>query len=78
MSVLPFTEYSLWHLMPDLVMVKVFRMLSMNERYVASLVCWNWAQVFNMPSVWRVFILDDTILTKAKYNYYLGWQVGIH
>ena len=58
------------------MLVKVFRMLSMNERYVASLVCWNWSQAFDMPSVWRVFVLDDTILTKSKYNYYLGWQVS--
>ncbi|KAF0296493.1 hypothetical protein FJT64_006052 [Amphibalanus amphitrite] len=68
------SEYSLWHLLPELVLVKIFRMLNMNERYIASLVCWNWAQAFNLPDVWRVFVLDDTVLTKSKYNYYLGWQ----
>ena len=56
--------------------MKIFRLLNMNERYIASLVCWNWAQAFTLPDVWRVFVLDDTVLTKSKYNYYLGWQVG--
>lgn len=27
-----------------------------------------------MPQVWSNFIIDDQTLTRAKFNYYSGWQ----
>lgn len=37
-------------------------------------VCRNWYSAFYMPLVWDDFIVDDRTLTRAKFNYYSGWQ----
>lgn len=37
-------------------------------------VCRNWYTAFYLPRVWNDFIVDDRTLTRAKFNYYSGWQ----
>lgn len=36
--------------------------------------CKQWYNAFYLPLVWRNFLVDDRTLTRAKYNYYSGWQ----
>jgi hypothetical protein len=66
--------YSRWSYLPDLVLEKVFY-LSMRERYYASMVCRSWYRAFHLQYVWSTFVLDDSTLTRRKFNYYYGWQV---
>ncbi|XP_060527532.1 uncharacterized protein LOC132702781 [Cylas formicarius] len=65
---------SKWPHLPDLLLEQIFSYLSLRERYYASLVCVNWNRAFYLPYVWKEFVFTDTTLTRAKYNYYLGWQ----
>ncbi|XP_036334720.1 uncharacterized protein LOC118745302 [Rhagoletis pomonella] len=37
-------------------------------------VCKQWYNAFYLPMVWHNFVVDDRTLTRAKYNYYSGWQ----
>lgn len=37
-------------------------------------VCRNWYEAFYLPQVWSTFVIDDQTLTRAKFNYYSGWQ----
>lgn len=37
-------------------------------------VCRNWYDAFYLPQVWSSFFVDDQTLTRAKFNYYSGWQ----
>ncbi|XP_069703251.1 uncharacterized protein [Periplaneta americana] len=66
--------YSYWSYLPDLILEKVFSYLSMRERYYASMVCRTWYRAFHLPYVWNTFVLDDSSLTRRKFNYYYGWQ----
>ncbi|PSN51058.1 hypothetical protein C0J52_01522 [Blattella germanica] len=66
--------YSNWAYLPDLILEKVFSYLSMRERYYASQVCRTWYRAFHLPYVWSTFVLDDSTLTRRKFNYYYGWQ----
>lgn len=70
--------YSRWSYLPDLILEKVFSYLSMRERYYASMVCRSWYRAFHLPYVWSTFVLDDSTLTRRKFNYYYGWQVIIY
>ncbi|XP_076060071.1 uncharacterized protein LOC143036511 isoform X3 [Oratosquilla oratoria] len=70
----PDHEYGNWHLLPDLLLEKVFQHLTIRQRYYASQVCRSWYHAFNFPRVWYTFIMHDELLTKRKYNYYAGWQ----
>ncbi|KAJ8668078.1 hypothetical protein QAD02_009741 [Eretmocerus hayati] len=67
-------DYSHWDQLPDILLEEVFTYLNMRERYYASLVCRNWYRAFKLPYVWSTFTLEDTTLTRGKYNYYSGWQ----
>ena len=67
--------YSYWSYLPDLILEKVFSYLSIRERYYASMVCRTWYRAFHLPYVWSTFALDDSTLTRRKFNYYYGWQV---
>ncbi|XP_030761622.1 uncharacterized protein LOC115886542 isoform X2 [Sitophilus oryzae] len=67
-------EYSSWNVLPDLLLEEIFSYLSIRERYYASLVCRSWYRAFHLPYVWKQFILEDSTLTRSKFNYYLGWQ----
>ncbi|XP_071512758.1 uncharacterized protein [Panulirus ornatus] len=66
--------YSSWHLLPDLLLEKIFQYLTLCQRYYASMVCRNWSKAFAFPRVWYTFELHDTLLTKRKFNYCAGWQ----
>ncbi|XP_018027591.1 uncharacterized protein LOC108682857 isoform X1 [Hyalella azteca] len=66
--------YGFWHLLPDLLLEKVYTYLTIRERYYASQVCRSWYQGFNFPRVWYTFVLYDNLLTKRKFNYYAGWE----
>ncbi|KAK3857169.1 hypothetical protein Pcinc_036560 [Petrolisthes cinctipes] len=66
--------YSNWHLLPNLVLERVFQYLTICQRYIASMVCRNWSLAFDFPRVWYTFALHDTLLTKRKFNYCSGWQ----
>lgn len=68
-------EESLWSELPDLLLENVFSLLSMQQRYYASLVCKSWHRVFYLPNAWRTFVFDDKTLTRRLFNYYSGWQV---
>ncbi|CAD7088896.1 unnamed protein product [Hermetia illucens] len=70
----PNREYSHWHELPDLLLEEIFKYLEVRERYYASLVCRSWYRAFHLPPVWSNFVVDDRTLTRAKYNYYSGWQ----
>lgn len=37
-------------------------------------VCRQWYEAFYLPQVWSTFVIDDQTLTRAKFNYYSGWQ----
>ncbi|XP_018563430.1 uncharacterized protein LOC108905140 isoform X2 [Anoplophora glabripennis] len=67
-------EYSKWSELPDLLLEKIFSYLGIREKYYASLVCRNWYRAFHLPYVWNRFILQDNTLTRARFNYYSGWQ----
>ncbi|XP_054007229.1 uncharacterized protein LOC128891621 [Hylaeus anthracinus] len=66
--------YSHWDETPDIILEKVFSYLTVRERYYASLVCRSWYRAFKLQSVWSTFTLEDTTLTRGKFNYYSGWQ----
>lgn len=68
-------EYSRWSEVPNLLLEKIFSYLSMREKYYASLVCKSWNTAFYLPYVWSRFVLEDTTLTRGRFNYYTGWQV---
>ncbi|XP_043283520.1 uncharacterized protein [Venturia canescens] len=66
--------YSCWDQTPDILLEEIFSYLTMRERYNASLVCKSWYRAFHLQRVWDKFILEDTTLTRGKFNYYSGWQ----
>lgn len=68
-------EYSRWADLPDLLLENIFSYLSMREKYYASLVCKSWYRAFHLPYVWSQFVLEDSTLTRGRFNYYSGWQV---
>lgn len=68
-------EYSRWSELPDLLLEEIFSYLSIREKYYASLVCRSWHRAFYLQNVWSSFVLEDTTLTRGKFNYYSGWQV---
>ncbi|XP_037033542.1 uncharacterized protein LOC119072433 [Bradysia coprophila] len=70
----PDHEYSNWCNLPDILLEQIFSHLSVKDRYYASLVCRNWYEAFYLPQVWSNFFVDDQTLTRAKFNYYSGWQ----
>ncbi|CAH0555831.1 unnamed protein product [Brassicogethes aeneus] len=67
-------EYSQWSELPDLVLEKILSYLHIREKYYCSLVCKSWYSAFHLPKVWSRFVLEDTTLTRARFNYYSGWQ----
>ncbi|KAL0277063.1 UNVERIFIED_CONTAM: hypothetical protein PYX00_004479 [Menopon gallinae] len=66
--------YSDWDKLPDLLLERIFSYLSMREKYWASMTCRSWYRIFHMPNSWATFIVDDTTLTRRKFNYYSGWE----
>ncbi|CAL4067253.1 unnamed protein product [Meganyctiphanes norvegica] len=66
--------YSHWHLLPDLLLERIFTYLSVEKRYMASLVCQNWSNAFYFPRVWYTFAMDDRIFTRLKFNLCVGWE----
>ncbi|XP_066981558.1 uncharacterized protein [Macrobrachium rosenbergii] len=66
--------YGHWHLLPDLLLEKIFQYLSLSHRYIASMVCRRWYEAFSFPRVWYTFVLHDELLTKRKFNICSGWQ----
>lgn len=66
--------YSMWNVLPDLLLEDIFQRLSIKERYSASQVCRNWNRIFYSRRVWNTFILHDRTLTRRKFNYYMGDQ----
>ncbi|XP_020291858.1 uncharacterized protein LOC109858731 isoform X2 [Pseudomyrmex gracilis] len=67
-------EYSAWDRIPDILLEEIFSYLTIRERYYASLVCRSWYRAFKLQNVWSTFTLEDTTLTRGKFNYYSGWQ----
>ncbi|XP_067628767.1 F-box only protein 39 [Eurosta solidaginis] len=67
-------NFSQWNQLPDIILEEIFSYLNYRERYYASLVCRHWYNAFYLPNVWLNFLVDDRTLTRAKYNYYSGWQ----
>ncbi|XP_012217085.1 uncharacterized protein [Linepithema humile] len=67
-------EYSSWDQTPDILLEEIFSYLTIRERYYASLVCRSWYRAFKLQNVWSTFTLEDTTLTRGKFNYYSGWQ----
>lgn len=68
-------DNSQWCDLPDLLLESIFSYLTIRERYYASLVCRNWYKAFHLPQVWSQFTVNDSTLTRARFNYYEGWQV---
>ncbi|XP_014475367.1 PREDICTED: uncharacterized protein LOC106744832 isoform X1 [Dinoponera quadriceps] len=66
--------YSSWDQTPDILLEEIFSYLTIRERYYASLVCRSWYRAFKLRNVWSTFTLEDTTLTRGKFNYYSGWQ----
>ncbi|XP_076631879.1 uncharacterized protein LOC143346993 isoform X1 [Colletes latitarsis] len=66
--------YSHWDQTPDILLEEIFTYLTVRERYYASLVCKSWYRAFKFQRVWSTFTLEDTTLTRGKFNYYSGWQ----
>ncbi|XP_050453701.1 uncharacterized protein LOC126852699 isoform X2 [Cataglyphis hispanica] len=69
-----YKEYSRWDQIPDILLEEIFSYLTIRERYYASLVCRSWYRAFKLQNVWSTFTLEDTTLTRGKFNYYSGWQ----
>lgn len=65
-----------WANLPDILLERIFSHLTIRERFYASLVCKTWNRAFYLPNVWSRFVLEDTTLTRARFNYYQGWQVS--
>lgn len=53
---------------------RIFRLLSIKERHVASQVCPHWFECFYSPFAWSILTISDYSFTKRKFNYYLGYQ----
>ncbi|XP_053595354.1 uncharacterized protein LOC103577916 [Microplitis demolitor] len=66
-------SYSAWDRLPDILLEEIFSYLTIRQRYYASLVCRSWYYAFKLPKVWSRFTLQDTTLTRGKFNYYSGW-----
>ncbi|XP_024936759.1 uncharacterized protein LOC107263591 isoform X2 [Cephus cinctus] len=66
--------YSAWDQLPDILLEEIFSYLSIRDRYYAALVCRSWYRAFKLNNVWSTFTLEDTTLTRGKFNYYSGWQ----
>ncbi|KAL7292490.1 hypothetical protein TKK_0014065 [Trichogramma kaykai] len=66
--------YSNWDRLPDILLEEIFSHLNIKQKYYASLVCKNWYRAFKLPYTWNTFTLQETTLTRGKYNYYSGWQ----
>lgn len=64
----------MWELLPDLVLEDIFSRLSIRDRYWASMVCQNWNRIFNSSRVWSTFVMEERILTRRRFNYYMGYQ----
>lgn len=67
-------SYSCWDQVPDILLEEIFSYLTIQQRYYASLVCKSWYRAFHLQNVWHTFTLEDTTLTRGKFNYYSGWQ----
>lgn len=52
----------------------IFSYLSFEHRYYCSLVCRRWYHAFHLPRVWSTFVFRDRLLSRRKYNLYMGWQ----
>ena len=66
-----------WNALPVDLLERIFSLLSIKERHVASQVCPHWFECFYAPYIWSKCKVDDTTLTKRKFNYYLGYQIMI-
>ncbi|XP_031622465.1 uncharacterized protein LOC116340235 [Contarinia nasturtii] len=60
-----------WTSLDDLIMEKIFTMLSIGDRFNASMVCQRWSLCFDLPKVWRKVDIDGYWLTKP-----IGCDVG--
>ncbi len=58
-----------WALLPDIILEKVFSYLSIEKKYYASIVCRNWYRAFHLPRVWWNFEMEDTTLTRTRFDY---------
>uniref|UniRef100_T1IND8 F-box domain-containing protein n=1 Tax=Strigamia maritima TaxID=126957 RepID=T1IND8_STRMM len=67
-------NYEMFAYLPDLFLEDVFARLSIRHRYYASMVCSNWSRIFHSPRIWRTFQMQDRLLTRRKFNYYLGYE----
>lgn len=56
------------------LMERIYRLLSVKERHIASQVCPHWFECFYSPFAWSILTLSDYSFTKRKFNYYLGYQ----
>ncbi|XP_031350774.1 uncharacterized protein LOC116176386 isoform X2 [Photinus pyralis] len=65
---------SAWSQLPDILLGKIFSYLSIRQKYYCSLVCRGWYRAFYLPEVWAQFVLEDSTLTRGRFNYYSGWQ----
>ncbi|KAK4875105.1 hypothetical protein RN001_011527 [Aquatica leii] len=63
-----------WSQLPDVLLEEIFSYLSIRQKYYASLVCKSWYNAFYLPKVWAHFVLEDSTLTRGRFNYYSGWQ----
>ncbi|ODN00216.1 F-box/LRR-repeat protein 3, partial [Orchesella cincta] len=58
-----------WALLPDIVLEKIFSYLSIEKKYYASVTCRNWYRAFHLPRVWWDFVMNDTTLTRCRFDY---------
>lgn len=65
---------SRWCDLPDLLLERIFALISIKDRYFASLTCKNWHRAFYLRRVWSNFLVEDDTLCQRKFNYYSGWQ----
>ncbi|XP_077983980.1 F-box/LRR-repeat protein 3-like [Glandiceps talaboti] len=44
-----------WSSLPSVILIKIFKLLSLLERARASMICKNWNEVYHSPDLWRSF-----------------------
>lgn len=65
---------STWEYLPDLLLERVYAMLSIRQRYYCSIVCKPWSDVFYYPAVWRHLQVGENTFTYRRFNLYKGYQ----
>lgn len=64
----------MWDVLPDVILEKIFCLLTLPERYHCSMVCNHWYETFFSPCLWRHLVLNERSFTSRRYVAFKGYQ----